>query len=644
MPAETNAIESDRRERLGDLLCRRGDLSPERRDAALVIQRQTQARLGEVLLARGWLGGDRLSEALAVQAGLEAVTLAPDGTDPALIDPRDLQVYLRRRLLPWRRIGDAVQFVAADAREGAAGLGELTAPPQQVRLALAEPAAVDAALLARCGPALASRAAARCALADSARAGMPLRQRLVLCFVAVMLATGFGVAPGMTAAIMFTLLILLNALNAIARIAVLGAALRSGDEPPAPAGPESAGQAAPGPVPCISILIPLLREPEVLPLLMEALTALDWPRERLDVILILEAGDVQTAAALESVTLPAFCRTLVVPPGGPQTKPRALNIALDFARGDIVGIYDAEDRPEPDQLRRVAAILAASPPDVACVQCRLSYYNPRENWLTRCFAIEYAMWFDVLIAGFSDLRLPIPLGGTSVFFRRHALEALGGWDAHNVTEDADLGMRLARRGWRCAVSRSTTHEEANSRLLPWIRQRSRWLKGYIMTWLVHMRRPLALWHRLGPLGFMGFQTVFLGAIVAYLGLPLFWTLWASVLLGVGPGWLSDTPLWLLWTVGVVQLAGWLAMLCAAAIATWRRGQGWLLPWVPTLMLYWPIGAAAAYVALVELLIAPTLWRKTRHGVGRVAQAELARARCEAERAVAKRLPAGRAAG
>jgi cellulose synthase/poly-beta-1,6-N-acetylglucosamine synthase-like glycosyltransferase len=644
MPVETKTFETARRDRLGEILCNHGDLSPEHLEAALVIQRQTRARLGEVLLARGWLPRERLQNALAKQAGLGTVALAPRSSDRNLIDARDIDVYLRRRLLPWRRDSDGLHFVSDSAPEALAGLRELADPQPQARLSLVDPAALDAALLETCGPALAARAAARCSPSDSARSGMPAAQRFALLCLVVAVIAGLVLSPGVTVALILTTMILLNALNALARIAVLGAALRRQPSHPDAAPGYVADSTAPltGPVPCFSILIPLLREPEVLPLLIEGLERLDWPSERLDVLLILEEGDEATSDALAAMRLPVFCRTLVIPEGGPRTKPRALNLALDFARGDVIGIYDAEDRPEPDQLRRVAAMLAESASDVACIQCRLSYYNPRENWLTRCFSIEYAMWFDVLIAGFSDLGLPIPLGGTSVFFRRHALESLGGWDAHNVTEDADLGMRLVRRGWRCGVSRSTTFEEANSRLLPWIRQRSRWLKGYIITWLVHMRRPLALWREMGPAGFIGFQTVFLGAIVAYLGLPLFWAFWATALTGTGPQWLAATPLWLLWSVAIVQIGGWLAMLLAAVIATRRRGQSWLLPWVPSLLLYWPIGAAAAYLALAELLVAPTLWRKTRHGVGRVAAAELARARQSApadpfRKAVEKRM-------
>ena len=165
-----------------------------------------------------------------------------------------------------------------------------------------------------------------------------------------------------------------------------------------------------------------------------------------------------------------------------KTKPRAMNYALPFCRGDIVGVYDAEDRPDPGQIRAVVQHLQAAPPEVACVQGYLDFYNSADNWLSRCFTLEYAIWFRVVLLGVQRLGLPIPLGGTSVFFRRGVLEQIGAWDAHNVTEDADLGMRLARFGYRCEMIASTTWEEANCRVGPWIRQRSRWLKGYALTW------------------------------------------------------------------------------------------------------------------------------------------------------------------
>jgi glycosyltransferase XagB len=182
---------------------------------------------------------------------------------------------------------------------------------------------------------------------------------------------------------------------------------------------------------------------------------------------------------------------IVVPCGLPQTKPRALNYALCFARGSLLTIYDAEDIPDPRQLRRAAAAFAVLPQDTACLQAELVFDNANENWLTRQFTIEYAMLFGMILPALAAHRLPLPLGGTSNHFRIDALRRAGAWDAYNVTEDADLGIRLARLGFDTDTITSCTYEEANVSLRNWMRQRTRWMKGFLATWLVHMREPLA---------------------------------------------------------------------------------------------------------------------------------------------------------
>jgi len=610
---------------LGSLLIARGALSPERLNDALSAQRESQARIGEIVARRGWSAPDEVAAAAAQQVNLERADLVRTPLDPALITPEMLDACLAHGIAPWRRDGDRVIFVAADAETALRGMAALGLPPDPRAVALSDAASIAAALTRAHGALLGDRAAGRVPAALSVRAP-DAAQRGVLALCGLALAGFAALSPAAAFAAVLMALLLCNLLNAGLRIAALNRALRPSPDAVAAPTPDGAlSLSARRPPPRVSLLIPLYDEPDTLPVLIDALNRLDWPKELLDVKLILEADDDRTRAALDALGAPPFCDVLVAPPDGPRTKPKALNYALDFADGDIVGVYDAEDRPEPDQLRRVAAILRAAPPEVACVQARLSYYNARENWLTRCFAIEYAIWFDVLLGGYRDLRLPIPLGGTSVFFRRAALIDLGGWDAHNVTEDADLGMRLARRGFRCEVTASTTHEEAASRPWQWMRQRSRWLKGYMATWLTHMRRPVRLLREMGLRGFVGFQAIFLGAFAAYLGLPLFWLLWGLSLAGAGPDWLAQTPGWVIAAVASVQLAGWGAMLVAAFAATGRRGERWLWPWIPTLLFYWPLGAVSAWMALVELALAPTLWRKTRHGLGRAAAAERAAA-------------------
>ncbi|WP_375690470.1 glycosyltransferase [Pseudooceanicola sp. LIPI14-2-Ac024] len=371
-------------------------------------------------------------------------------------------------------------------------------------------------------------------------------------------------------------------------------------------------------LPRISILVPLYKERRIAGALVERLRALDYPRGRLEVLLVLEEKDDTTAAALAAAALPPWMRVIRVPDGKPRTKPRAMNYALDFCRGDIIGVYDAEDAPEADQLLRVAAEFAAAPPEVACLQGRLDFYNARQNWLSRCFAIEYNTWFRVLLPGMARLGLAIPLGGTTLFVRRDALEAVGAWDAHNVTEDADLGLRLARHGWHTRVIVSTTAEEANCHVLPWIRQRSRWLKGYMVTYLVNMRRPLRLWRDLGPRRFLGFQAHFVSALAQFLLGPLLLSVWL-LSFGIGHPAQGELPPVVLTGFAATFVAAELLNFALHMIGTRAPGHRHLRPWALTMILYFPLAQIAAYKALYELVVAPFYWDKTRHGLSKAAR-------------------------
>jgi cellulose synthase/poly-beta-1,6-N-acetylglucosamine synthase-like glycosyltransferase len=243
-------------------------------------------------------------------------------------------------------------------------------------------------------------------------------------------------------------------------------------------------------LPVYTVLVPLYREAEIAERVVAACTSFDYPREKLDVVLLLEEDDAETRQVVEGMDLAPCVRALVVPHGSPKTKPRACNHGLAAARGERLVIYDAEDRPEPDQLKKAVAAFGKLPERVICLQAKLNYYNPRQNWLTKWFTLEYTTWFDLFLPGLNRLGVPIPLGGTSNHFKTAALREVGGWDPFNVAEDCDLGMRLHKVGYRTQVLDSTTWEEANSRLGNWVRQRSRWVKGYIQTHLVHTRECL----------------------------------------------------------------------------------------------------------------------------------------------------------
>lgn len=382
------------------------------------------------------------------------------------------------------------------------------------------------------------------------------------------------------------------------------------DERAPRAAPVAAQTAA---LPKVSILVPLFRETEIAHALIARLSRLTYPKCLLDVLLVLEEEDDTTRATLASIDLPEWVRPVIVPDGRPRTKPRAMNYALDFCQGDIIGIFDAEDAPDPDQITQVARRFQQAPRDVACLQGILDYYNPAQNWIARCFTIEYAAWFRLILPGMARLGLAIPLGGTTLYFRRDILEALGGWDAHNVTEDADLGFRLARHGYRTEMVPTVTEEEANCRPWPWIKQRSRWLKGYMTTYLVHMRRPGLLFRQLGAWKFWGFQAHFLAALSQVLLAPLLWSFWL-VLLGLPHPLDPVLPRAVMTTLGQLFLLVEVLNVCIHMLAVSGRKHRHLMLWVPTMHFYAPLGAVAAYKALYELVLKPFFWDKTAHGL------------------------------
>ncbi|MEM9099449.1 MAG: glycosyltransferase, partial [Pseudomonadota bacterium] len=448
--------------RIGDLLIREGRLNRHDLEAALDAQRATSQPLGRILVSQGVVSSADLAEALAAQWGLGTADLEELAPDLTLAKPEDLDTYLQYGVMPYQQIGGMTSYVIADPELAQPALAALSEPPGIAFVLLAPRQQIDANLRRAFASTLAQRAVVRSPSGTSVRTlhGPRMAMGAVLAVLITALIFGGEIPVTIGLLLLFGITVATTSL----RLLALFASYRAPVEQELPEGAISlSGKRAP---PIVSLMIPLYREAHMLPRLIKALQAVDYPRELLDVMLLIEEDDFTTQQAVDRAQLPPWLRAITVPPGQPRTKPRAMNHALDYVRGEIVGILDAEDVPEPQQISEVVRMLREAPPEVACVQCQLGYYNISENWMSRCFTLEYAIWFDVLLRGFQWLRLPIPLGGTSVYFRRSALKAIGGWDAHNVTEDADLGMRLARAGKRCAVSRSLTQEEANCRLWP----------------------------------------------------------------------------------------------------------------------------------------------------------------------------------
>ena len=450
----------------------------------------------------------------------------------------------------------------------------------------------------------------------SARAGSWLWQSVVLA-AALGLLVGLTVFAGVSAMWLETVLLSLPFLVVVAlRLLVLATYPVARPRPI-----ELATVAHDRDLPTYTLLVPLFHETRVLTDLIAALRALDYPPAKLDIKLILEAVDAPTLAAVRQLRLRPPFDVIVVPNAKPRSKPKALNYALAFARGDFVCVFDAEDLPEPDQLRRAHAAFAQGPAALGCVQGRLVIDNQRAGWLCRQFALEYLTLFDGVLPALDHMRIPIPLGGTSNHFPMRVLKEVGGWDAWNVTEDADLGFRLARHGYRCQLIATNTYEEAPHQFGSWLRQRTRWQKGWMQTYIVHNREPMRSVGKLGLWGWLGFQAQFGGVIASSLVYPfsLALVLWQLL---AGPEIFEaefHTDRLLLLVAVFNLLAGLGVALVHAAVCAAGRRQWRSLAEVPMMPVYWLLISLAAYRALWQLARQPFKWEKTEHGLSRQAR-------------------------
>jgi glycosyltransferase involved in cell wall biosynthesis len=375
--------------------------------------------------------------------------------------------------------------------------------------------------------------------------------------------------------------------------------------------PKQAPPLADADLPVYTVIVAMYREAEVIPKLIAGLNGFDYPKSKLDIKLVIETGDEETLRALAAERLPARFDVIVAPPGKPRTKPRALNMALDVARGELVAVYDAEDVPAPDQLRRAAARFAAAP-ELDALQGKLTIANHGDCWLSFMFAVEYAALFELINPGLSALDLPVALGGTTNHFRTATLRRVGGWDAWNVTEDADLGVRLARFGARVGALDTETVEEAPNEFVNWFHQRVRWQKGWMQTMIVHTREPVRLFRELGWYRGWAALTLVMGTVLTGLLGPPF--LAEAIWRGCRET-MSEAPVSRLADVYtyILTLSGVQVIVLPALVAMRKRG---LKPFRRALLympLYYGLVAAATWVALFELIVRPFHWHKTAHG-------------------------------
>ncbi|MBF4621664.1 glycosyltransferase family 2 protein [Clavibacter sp. VKM Ac-2542] len=540
-----------------------------------------------------------------------------DGIDPDLARPGDRARYLAEGWLPVRRLDDGRQLVAAEERRRDPGFeaalaAELGGP---IAVTLVDAWELKDAVLRLFGEAVADDAANRLFRRNpelSGRFVFSRGQKAGALVAAILLVALAVVWPRQTAvgALSAVSLAFLAATTFKFLVALQGARFDVVER----VTDAEVARLDDADLPVYTVLVPVFREANIVAQLIENLGGLDYPAHKLEVLILIEEEDSETRDAIVHADPPAHFHIVTVPAGQPQTKPRACNVGLTLASGEFLVIYDAEDTPDPDQLKKALIAFERGGPEMVCVQAALNYFNATENALTRMFTLEYSYWFDYMLAGLDHSELPIPLGGTSNHFRTGALVELGGWDPYNVTEDADLGIRASAVGYRVGVINSTTMEEANTSIPNFIRQRSRWIKGYMQTTLVHARRPVALIREVGIVRFLSFALLIGGTPATFLGVIPFYLVTIASLAIPSTVLTSVFPAWALWTSLFNFLIGNGVMVYVSMMGPFKRGTFHLILWSLLNPVYWILHSIAAYKGLWQLLTRPHYWEKTEHGL------------------------------
>jgi len=602
-----------------ELDCLRGVLAPALLRAAECRARELDVGAERVLIQWGMIDEEAYLRRLAFHLDLPLADLSTAERADCPSSDRQVAAAAETGLIPLRQDGELVWVLAPTIRHTARTLCRVLdrLPDLRGRLRLTSAASLQRFLMQQGRDAIADAATgdlqqrfAAMSAAPGHAAGPIWRQRLRRFAALLGLAVPAIIAPGLVANLLAVWFM------GFATLRLAACFWPRAAQRPLRRRPDAT-------LPIYTVVAALHREERSVAGLVAAIEALDYPHEKLDVILVIEPNDLATRAAIARLGPRPHLRVLIAPPVAPQTKPKALNCALAFARGSFIAVYDAEDQPEPGQLRAALDTFDRHGATTACAQASLCIDNITHSWLSRTFAAEYAGQFDRLLPGLSEMNLPLPLGGTSNHFRTDVLRAIGGWDPYNVTEDADLGFRLARFGYRSVSFASTTYEEAPITFDNWRRQRARWMKGFIQTWLVHMRHPLRLWRDIGPRGVLALNLIVGGNLLTALVHPLFLGIALASLAGAWvelPAVLQPSP---------PSPLHWLAIAAgyASTVVVGLRGLagrrqlrlGFVLLLTPA---YWICLSIAAWCAVAHFVWRPYYWEKTVHGVAKRAKAPL----------------------
>lgn len=620
---DLNAAQTGEKRRLGEMLSDKGLITREQLEHALSFQRKSGGQLGEILLSLNYLAEEELYREIATQSSMGRIGSRND-FDEALKIPYEVAKKNNTVLvnnMPDRYLVAVSSILDEESRKETASY--LDKPIEQV---LASQFEIDTFL----------KMVYTNNMNDESISKLLNEQpenSAVQTFTKLQKLTGFAILLVMAALIANNPIKVLTVLNVIIQLVYFSLAvfkisiLLTGtkDATQIRLTENAIADIDEKDLPVYTILVPMYKEKEVVPNLIKSIENLDYPKHKLDVRLLLEEDDIETQEAIASMKLPAYYSAIIVPHSLPKTKPKACNYGIIRARGKYAVIFDAEDRPDRDQLKKVYLAFKRLPEKYACIQSKLNYFNNGQNTLTRWFTQEYSMWFEILLPGLMKLDIPLPLGGTSNHFKTDVLKEVDAWDPYNVTEDADLGVRLYKKGYKTAVIDSRTWEEANSHLGNWVRQRSRWVKGYMQTWLVHMRNPVRLVKELGVRGFMGFQVMVFGTPFLPLINPVYWVmlvLWYMT----KEGWINMLFPGFIYYMALVEfLLGNFLFIYSNVVGmhfvieevadkktgvfSYRIVKNAILT-----PIYWFFMSLASYKAAWQLIFKPFYWEKTRHGL------------------------------
>jgi glycosyltransferase XagB len=600
--------------RLGRILVARGLATAEQVEAALAEQERTGSSIGSILVHAGVVDEQTMIEVVAQQLELPVAKLSeyePDREALAIIPEHEAREL---RCVPLATDDRAVYIVSDRALDDETRARLQSHTPLTLRLLLAPRNDIDE-LLRRINSeaytATATTALLRQSPEDCASRVVTKAQRNVFIGLAVVIVASLVAFPIPTLVTLVSLASVFYTLASLYKLKLVYSSLGHDAEVDITA--EEIAALDERTLPVYTILVPLFKEAAVIPKLVGGVSGLNYPKTKLDVRLLCEEGDDETIDAIRELNLPPHFRLVIVPDSQPKTKPKACNFGLLQAEGEYVVIYDAEDQPDPDQLKRVVIAFRKLPESVTCVQCKLNYFNQEQNTLTRWFAAEYSFHFDLLLPGLDKAGVPIPLGGTSNHFITERLIELAAWDPFNVTEDADLGIRLHKAGYETVIVDSTTLEEANSQVENWINQRSRWIKGYIQTWLVHMRHPIRLCREIGFKSWASFQLIIGGTFIFLLN-PIFWLL-TTVFLVTQANLIREVFPGVVFYMAAAQLfIGNFAFVYLSVAGALDRGLFSLVKYALVTPVYWGLMSVAAWKGFLQLFTNPFYWEKTQHGL------------------------------